>query len=130
MQGNRRKDTGPEMAVRRLVHASGLRYRVDQRPIATVNRKADLVFRKAKVSVFIDGCFWHKCPDHFQAPASNRDFWEAKIAANVHRDQETDALLRESGWQVLRFWEHENPEVVATEIERAVRSARETPHKV
>lgn len=130
MQGNRRRDTAPELAVRRLVHAAGLRYRVDQRPLPAVNRKADLVFRRAQVVVFIDGCFWHRCPNHFHAPALNREFWAEKIEANVARDRETDRVLRDAGWTVLRFWEHEEPQAVAETIERFVRATPPTPGRV
>src|SRR5438309_6923561 len=93
MQGNKGWDSSPEMAVRRAVHSAGLRYRVGTRPLPGVNRRADLVFRRARVAVFIDGCYWHGCPDHFVRPKSNVDYWDTKIGRNVKRDRQTDALL-------------------------------------
>jgi DNA mismatch endonuclease (patch repair protein) len=109
MRGNRNRDTGPEMAVRRAVHALGLRYRVAARPIRGVRRSADLVFRRRRVAVFVDGCFWHGCPDHFVLPRTNVDYWTAKIDGNRARDAQTDALLAGAGWTVIRVWEHEAP---------------------
>src|SRR5215213_9270407 len=114
MQGNRRRDTTPEMAVRRLAHASGLRYRVDAKPLPHLNRRADLVFTRVKVAVFIDGCYWHGCPEHGTTAKSNPDYWNAKIARNRERDAETDRLLIGAGWTVVRAWEHETPEDVVT----------------
>ena len=97
MVADRRRDTQPELAVRRVVHAAGLRYRVDYPPLPDNRRlRADLVFTRARVAVFVDGCFWHGCPDHRAAAKRNADFWAAKVAGN-----------RENGWTVLRFWEHE-----------------------
>lgn len=107
MRANRGRDTKPEMQVRRLVHAAGLRYRVSARPERDLRRTADLLFRGAHVAVLIDGCFWHGCPQHHQAPKANAEFWSDKIAANRTRDAETTLLLTERGWSVLRFWEHE-----------------------
>lgn len=121
MQGNRRRDTNPEMAVRRLVHAAGLRYRVDARPLPALNRRADLVFTRAKVAVFIDGCYWHGCPEHGTASRTNADYWAPKIARNRERDVDTDAQLVGAGWTVLRAWEHDDPVGVAERIVTAVR---------
>ncbi|MEV8263524.1 very short patch repair endonuclease [Microbacterium sp. NPDC077057] len=124
MQANRGQDTKPEMQVRRLVHAAGLRYRVSARPERDFRRTADLLFRGARVAVFIDGCFWHGCPRHHQAPKANAGFWSDKIAANQARDSETTLRLTERGWLVLRFWEHEiraDAEEVAARIVEAVR---------
>jgi DNA mismatch endonuclease (patch repair protein) len=113
----RRRDTAAELAVRRLVHARGLRYRVDVAPIAGIRRRADLVFTRAHVAVFIDGCFWHRCPIHGTEPKNNAEWWRAKLDANVARDRDTDRRLREAGWVVIRAWEHEAPTVVADRIE-------------
>lgn len=121
MQANRRRDTGPELAVRRLVHAGGLRYRVDVRPVAGFNRRADLVFTRARVAVFVDGCFWHGCPEHHTVARTNAEFWEQKVQRNRERDAETTSVLREAGWRVLRVWEHEDPVAVAREVESLVR---------
>ena len=97
MQGNRGRDTRPEMALRSAVHALGLRYRVGIRPIKGVRRTADLVFSRAKVAVFLDGCFWHGCPEHHR-PATGKTaaFWSKKIADNKERDADTDQKLREA----------------------------------
>lgn len=97
MQGNRGRDTKPEFAVRRLVHARGLRYRVNSRPEPNLRRTADLLFTRARVAVFIDGCFWHGCPVHFNLPATNTEYWESKISRNRARDLETTNLLKQRG---------------------------------
>ena len=122
MQANKGRDTRPELAVRRAVHALGLRYRVSTRPLASLRRTADLVFTRARVAVFVDGCFWHGCPEHHTIAKTNADFWATKTARNRERDAETDGLLREAGWLSLRFWEHQDPDDVAAAVQRAVRS--------
>lgn len=124
MQGNRSRDTAPEMAVRRAVHGRGLRYRVATRPEAGLRRTADLVFRPTRIAVFIDGCYWHGCPSHYIPPLTHREYWGPKVAGNVERDHETDRALAAAGWTVLRYWEHEDPEAVADAIEDMVRSRR------
>jgi DNA mismatch endonuclease (patch repair protein) len=122
MKSNRSRDTGPEIALRRAVHALGLRYRVDARPIANVRRTADLVFRRARIAVFVDGCFWHGCPIHYRAPVSNAAFWADKVARNRNRDREVDSLLSAAGWRVVRIWEHADLNAAALEIHSLVRS--------
>ncbi len=122
MLGNRRSDTAPELSVRRLVHRSGLRYRVDYQPTPDLRRKADLVFTKARVAVFIDGCYWHGCPEHFSMPKTNRSYWMTKIEGNRRRDADTDQRLRSADWTVLRFWEHDDPAAVAARIIEVVRN--------
>ena len=107
MQANVGRETVPEQTVRQFLYRAGLRYRKDQRPIPCLHCAADLVFPKAKLCIFIDGCFWHGCPIHFRAPASNRAWWVEKIEANRARDLRNDQLLNEAGWQVVRLWEHE-----------------------
>lgn len=125
MRANRRRDTQPELAVRRLVHAAGLRYRVDFAPLPGDRRlRADLVFTRAKVATFVDGCFWHGCPQHHTVAKTNADFWAAKVAGNRDRDERVNALLVDAGWTVLRFWEHEDPSTVAAAIVEAVRVRR------
>lgn len=121
MQANKSRDTKPELAIRRILHKQGLRYRVNVRPLQDVRRTADIVFRPAKVAVFVDGCFWHGCATHKRLPKSNTEFWKAKIEANVLRDRETNIVLKHNGWLVLRVWEHENPETAACRIAEAVR---------
>lgn len=106
--------------MRRAVHAQGLRYRVDFRPLLGLNRRADLVFTRAKVAVFVDGCYWHGCPEHGTAARSNAGYWVTKIARNRDRDAETDRLLGGAGWTVVRAWEHENVDAVVRRICSAV----------
>ena len=124
MLANRSRDTSPELRVRSLVHRRGLRYRVAQRPISGVRRTADLVFRPTRVAVFVDGCYWHGCPEHYVEPKTNAEYWREKIGANGRRDRQTDDLLTAAGWLVLRFWEHEPPERVAQAIVEAVTRRR------
>ena len=121
MQGNRRRDTKPEMTVRRLVHAEGLRYRVDRRPLPHLNRRADLVFTRAKVAVFVDGCYWHGCPEHGTTAMRNATYWGPKIARNRQRDAETTQLLTAAGWTVIRAWEHDDLVAVAANVVENVR---------
>jgi DNA mismatch endonuclease, patch repair protein len=122
MQSNRSRDTTPELAVRRILHARGLRYRVDVRPLPNLRRRADIVFPRQQLAVFIDGCFWHGCPVHgSRSFGTNPEFWEQKIEHNSARDLDTTAQLEAAGWRVLRFWEHLDPESVATQIEAEVR---------
>ncbi|MGW5200748.1 very short patch repair endonuclease [Streptomyces spiralis] len=125
MLGNRNRDTAPELLLRSLVHAAGLRYRVAAKPLPKMRRTADMVFRPVKVAVFIDGCFWHRCPEHFVMPKTNRPYWEDKIGRNVQRDRDTDARLAEAGWLVLRFWEHLDPEACARAVVEAVTARRQ-----
>lgn len=124
MLANRRRDTSIELAVRRLLHAAGARYRVDFAPDPTNRRRrADIVFARAKVAVFMDGCFWHGCPEHFVPPRSNTEYWGPKIARNMERDRETTERLEALGWTVMRFWEHEDPlEAAGTILEVLHRS--------
>ncbi|MEU1468912.1 very short patch repair endonuclease [Streptomyces sp. NPDC005761] len=124
MQAIRSRDTQPERLIRRLVHANGLRYRVAARPLPDLRRTADLVFRPAKVAVFIDGCYWHGCPEHYVAPKTNPGYWSDKVARNVARDRDTDQQLTEAGWLVLRFWEHQDSDVCALRIVDTVRERR------
>lgn len=127
MQANRSRDTQPELAVRRLLHGQGLRYRVSVAPDPDLRRRADIVFTMVRVAVFIDGCFWHGCPEHGRRVFQhNVDYWPLKIAANIARDQDTNTRLQSAGWTVLRFWEHEDAESVALEIVRAVRHRNAT----
>ncbi|MFM2475366.1 very short patch repair endonuclease [Burkholderia cenocepacia] len=123
MQANRRRDTGPELAVRRLLHARGLRFRVDLTVESGIRSRPDIVFTRRRIAVYIDGCFWHGCPQHRTQPKANADYWTPKLQRNVARDMEVTAALRSAGWTVLRFWEHEDPREVADAIERAVRAA-------
>jgi DNA mismatch endonuclease, patch repair protein len=120
MRANRGRDTGPELAVRRALHARGLRYRVDHPLPFDRRRRADIAFTRAKVAVFIDGCFWHGCPEHGTTPRTNTAFWAAKIARNRERDEDTTDRLDALGWTVLRFWEHEDAGRSAEIVARTV----------
>ncbi|MEW9517873.1 very short patch repair endonuclease [Streptomyces tubercidicus] len=124
MQAIRSRDTEPERLIRRLVHAQGLRYRVAAKPLPGLRRTADMVFRPAKVAVFIDGCYWHGCPEHYVPPKTNPGYWSDKVAGNIARDRDTDRRLREAGWTVLRFWEHESPDACALQIAAMVSKLR------
>ena len=109
MAANRRRDTSPELRLRSALHARGLRFRVDY-PIRVPGRRPirpDVVFTRARVAVFVDGCFWHGCPDHGTLPKSNAEYWVPKLARNRERDEQADRLLADAGWHVVRIWEHE-----------------------
>lgn len=126
MSRQARRDTAIERALRSELHRRGLRYRVHQRPLAGLRREADLVFRRAKVAVFVDGCFWHGCPAHGTWPASNSSFWRSKIEGNASRDRGTDDALALAGWLAMRVWEHESVESAADRVEAAVRERLST----
>jgi DNA mismatch endonuclease, patch repair protein len=120
MLGNRSRNTKPELALRKALHRLGLRYRAGIRPVPSVRRTADVVFTRAKVAVFVDGCFWHGCPAHYVASASNTQYWDTKIQHNQERDRETDELLGAAGWRVVRIWEHDSPEAAAIAVKQIV----------
>ena len=124
MQANRSRDTKPELALRRRLHAMGLRYRVCARPIPEVRHQADIVFRPAKVAVEVRGCFWHGCPDHHRAPSANSAYWSAKVERNKARDLATERRLAEAGWTLVVIWEHEPVEKAAERVASEVRSRR------
>ena len=116
-----RRDTVPELALRRVLHRRGLRYRVHRRPLPNLARQADIVFTRAKVAVFVDGCFWHGCPEHGQREhRTNGWYWPNKIAANKDRDRDTDERLRAAGWVAVRVWEHEDPDEAADRVAGAI----------
>jgi DNA mismatch endonuclease (patch repair protein) len=131
MQSNKGRDTRPELALRSAVHRMGLRYRVSVRPLAKIRRTADLCFTRAKVAVFMDGCFWHGCPIHHTKSKTNADYWADKVVRNRQRDAETDEMLAEAGWTVVRVWEHEHPDAAAQRVSDVVRaaSASRTPRR-
>jgi DNA mismatch endonuclease (patch repair protein) len=124
MQANKGRDTKPELALRSAVHALGLRYRVGIRPLKQVRRTADLVFTRAKVAVFLDGCFWHGCPEHHTVAATNAQFWADKVEGNRQRDRDTDRRLAEAGWLSVRIWEHEDPVEAARRVKSVVDERR------
>lgn len=108
------------MAVRRLLHADGLRYRVCLKVPGAARRTIDIAFTRAKVAVFVDGCFWHGCPEHGLVPAANRQWWIEKIDRNRQRDRDTTELLLTAGWVVIRAWEHERPSDVVRRVRQAL----------
>ena len=117
MQANRRSDTNPERRLRSALHARGLRFRKDFR-LSAAGRpvRPDIVFTRSRVAVFVDGCFWHRCPVHATDPRANAAFWERKFERNVERDGADNAALVAAGWSVVRVWEHEDPEVAAERV--------------
>jgi DNA mismatch endonuclease (patch repair protein) len=124
MQATRGRDTAPELALRRELHRRGLRYRVDAQILPNLRRRADLVFRRVRVAVFVDGCFWHGCPQHATTAKANAAFWAEKIITNQARDRDTDRRLQEAGWTVVRIWEHDDPQRAATQIQATIEAAR------
>jgi DNA mismatch endonuclease, patch repair protein len=122
MQGNRGRDTKPETALRSSLHARGLRFRKNTRPDRAVKCRADIVFARARLAVFVDGCFWHRCPQHGVSPRTNDQYWSAKLDRNVARDRANDQALGKAGWHVLRVWEHEDAAKAADQIEAKYRS--------
>lgn len=123
MLGNRRVDTKPEVAIRSALHRAGLRFRRDYRlDLGDSRVRPDVVFTRAKVAVFMDGCFWHVCPDHGTEPTSNEWYWTPKLRRNVERDREQDAVLAAYGWAVVRVWEHEPIEEAARRVVEVVRA--------
>lgn len=116
MSKQRRRDTQPEVRVRRILHARGIRFRIDVRPEPDLRCKADILWRSLRLAVFVDGCFWHGCPDHATRPKANAEWWAHKLDGNRLRDRRTDSELAARGWMVLRFWEHEDSVAVADAI--------------
>lgn len=126
MRANRRRDTGPERRIRKRLHGLGLRFRVDFPIRSATGRlvRPDIVFTRARIAVFVDGCFWHGCPDHGRRPnIQNQSYWGPKIAANMRRDTAHTNALRAAGWTVLRFWEHDTPQAAALAILEAYGAA-------
>lgn len=124
MSKQRRANTGPELALRRELHRAGLRYFVDRPPIKGQRRRADVVFPRLRIAVYVDGCFWHRCPVHATDPKNNAQWWAEKLAGNVARDRATDDALRAAGWQVVRVWEHEDPHAAAEQITALVERSK------
>lgn len=124
MRGNRGRDTRPELALRAALHRMGLRYRIDRAPERGLRCRADVVFPRERVAVFVDGCYWHACEVHGRVPSRNSDYWAAKLALNKARDARNNERLEAAGWQVIRAWEHEVPAEVAETVAAAVRGRR------
>lgn len=121
MQRQRQRNTKPEVEIRRLLHRAGMRFRVEHAVLPGLRRRADIAFTKQRVAVFVDGCFWHGCPDHVTWPKENADWWRAKLEANQLRDRDTDERLRRAGWETIRVWEHESPDAAVYRILEALR---------
>jgi DNA mismatch endonuclease (patch repair protein) len=121
MRSTRQRDTAAEVALRSALHRRGLRFFVDRPPLRGLRRRADVVFPRARVAVYVDGCFWHSCPIHATAAKANADWWREKLKANQDRDRDTDRRLRDGGWTVVRIWEHEDSEDAAQRVADAVR---------
>lgn len=117
-----RGDTVPELALRSELHRRGFRFRKNQPPIQGLRCKADIVFRSASVAVFVDGCFWHLCPQHATFPKTNAEWWRIKLKRNFERDRRNDAALVEAGWTVARIWEHEDLTAAADRVEMIVKA--------
>lgn len=121
MQANRRSGTKPEIALRSALHRLGYRYRKDFRlDLGSVKVRPDIVFTARKVAVFVDGCFWHVCPEHGRQPATNDWYWAPKLRRNVERDQAANAALVAAGWQVIRLWEHESLDSAVSTVTRVL----------
>lgn len=120
MRKQKSRNTEVEVELRKALHAAGLRYRIHRRPIDGVRREADIVFGRVRVAVFVDGCFWHGCPEHATWPQNNADFWRNKIETNRSRDTDTDARLEAAGWLPIRIWEHEDVAAAAARVKETV----------
>ena len=122
MSRQRSRDTTPEVCLRRQLHTMGHRFRVAYPVPGLPRRSIDIAFTRRKLAVFIDGCFWHSCPEHATRPKSDDAWWNAKLQRNVERDRETDQILMEHGWSVLRIWEHVPTEEAACLVAQRLNS--------
>lgn len=125
MQANRPRDTRLEVGFRKALFAAGLRYRKHVRPIRGLKCEPDVAFMRIRLAVFIDGCFWHSCPQHRATrPRANSDWWARKLDATKARDERNDEMLREAGWTVVRVWEHEDTASAVSRIASTVAQLR------
>lgn len=121
MQANRSVNTQPELRLRSELHRLGLRYRCDYRiELDALRVRADVAFTRARVAVFLDGCFWHGCPVHGERPRANADYWNTKIDRNRRRDERVDQALSAAGWISVRVWEHDDPRAAAHKVREIV----------
>lgn len=121
----RNRDTRPERALRKAMRSLGLRgYRVSYRPLPQLRRTADVAFLGSRVAVMVDGCYWHRCPEHYRPATQRSTFWSTKIDRNIARDKETNRILSEHGWLVVRIWEHEDPILAASMVLELVQTRR------
>jgi DNA mismatch endonuclease (patch repair protein) len=121
MQATPQRDTPPEVALRSALHRLGLRFRLHRKIEGVLRVRPDIVFVSARVAVFVDGCFWHGCPEHGTVPKTNREWWTAKLQANMERDERHTAALQDAGWNVVRVWEHEDPVAAAQRVIKVVK---------
>lgn len=121
--------TDCELQLRSALHRAGLRFRVNAKPAPQIRCKADIVFPRRKVCVFVDGCFWHGCAEHFRAPRANRDWWIEKVEDVQARDLRQAAALHADGWLVLRCWEHEVSNDLSGAVERIARVVKDRTKK-
>jgi DNA mismatch endonuclease (patch repair protein) len=124
MRKVRQRGTKRELEIRSALHKIGMRFRVQITPLEDLRRQADIAFRREKIAIFIDGCFWHGCPIHRTLPKSNTEWWTEKLQANIRRDEDTNLRLREAGWLVLRFWEHEETTQIVQIVQRCLKERR------
>lgn len=124
MKATARRDTPVELHIRHELHRKGYRYRVDARIPEVTRGRPDIVFRTEKIAVFVDGCFWHSCPEHATSPKTNHEWWVDKLRANVDRDRRHDDELEAAGWWVHRFWEHDDPVTSAATVAESVNARR------
>ena len=123
MEATARRDTTPELRLRSALHRAGYRYWVDRSPLPGIRSRADLVFPRQRVAVFVDGCFWHGCLNHGTMPKNNREWWNHKLEANRARDERVSAALAAAGWTVVRIWEHEELDAALGRVRRALTSS-------
>jgi DNA mismatch endonuclease, patch repair protein len=123
MRGNRGADTAPEVALRSALHRRGLRFRKNVQAVPGLRCRPDVVFTARRVAVFLDGCYWHRCPEHGVSPRRNAGYWSAKLDRNVARDRRNDEALAAAGWKVVRVWEHEPIELAVAAVEAALETA-------
>lgn len=127
MRSNKSNDTKPEVETRRLLHRRGLRFRKSYAiKLEKTGSVVDIAFPRLRLAVYIDGCYWHLCPEHGHIPNRNAGYWSSKLKGNVERDREIDKLLTESGWEVMRFWSHVSPEQIAAEVANRVGQLKKT----
>lgn len=127
MLGNRRVDTKPEVLLRSMLHRAGLRFRKDRLiPLSPRGVRADVVFPRQRVAVFMDGCYWHRCPEHGTMPLTNHEYWRAKFQMNIARDARHNVALADRGWRVIRIWEHEvlDDDLAGHAVSRVVSAVR------
>jgi len=124
MRAQRQRDTRPELAIRKELHRRGYRYRLAKPAIRGLRSQPDFIFPREKIAVFVNGCFWHVCPEHATWPTNNAAWWRAKLEGNVARDRRIDATLRDHGWVPLRLWEHETVDAACGTVIAALEARR------